>query len=153
MFEQNDSSILDQIDRKWTVAPLSTFYGNIWVGFRPNTKKRFAFISKKWFSFILKPRERVFCKSTSQILNIPHPEHPTPETSHIPNIRTLNSQHSQHPTSGTSHIPNIPHPEHPASRTSHIPNISHLDNPKSPAFHIPNIPTSRTSHMLNMSLP
>ena len=138
MFEQSDSSILDQIDRKWTVAPLSTFYGNIWVGFRPDTKKRFAFISKKWFSFILKPRERVFCKSTSHILNIPHPEHPTPETSHIQNIPHPEHPHLEQPTFPTSHIRNNSHPEYPTSPTS-----PRLEHPTCSICHFPSIPHSQ----------
>ena len=38
MFEKCDSSI----DRKWTVAPFSNFYGKIWVGFCVNPGKCFV---------------------------------------------------------------------------------------------------------------
>ena len=57
-----------------------------------------------------------FCKSTSHIpANIPHPEHSTSRTSHIPN-----NPHHKHPTSPTTHIPNIPYHQHSTSWTPHI---------------------------------
>ena len=71
-------------------------------------------------------RKLAFCKSTS---HIPHPKHPTSQTSRIPNIT-----HLEHPTSQTSHISNIPHPKHPIYRTSNIPNIPHPQHPASPTM-------------------
>ena len=64
--------------------------------------------------------------TSQQTSHIPHPEHSTFRTSHIPNI-----PHPQHLTSPASHIPNIPYPQHSTSPTSHIPNISHPEHPTS----------------------
>ena len=44
------NKMFHQIDRKWMVAPFTSFYGKIWVGFCLHTGKRFL------RSFILKPR-------------------------------------------------------------------------------------------------
>ena len=37
------SNKIHEIDRKWTVAPFSNFYGIIWVVFYLNTEKCFVF--------------------------------------------------------------------------------------------------------------
>ena len=78
---------------------------------------------------------RAFCKATSH----------TPATITHPAFRNLISQtsHSQHPTFQTSHIPNIPHPQHPTFRISHIPNIPHHEHSTLRTSHNLNIPHSQ----------
>ena len=118
-----NESLKNKLEEKSQVISYSTKKLSVYKVLK--RKRRTSLIKKLW----------AFCKSTCHIAaNIPHPEHPSCQTSHIPNI-----PHPEHPTSQTYHIPNIPHPEHP---TSHISNIPHLQHP-----------TSRTSHISNITHP
>ena len=86
------------------------------------------------------------------IPNIPHLEHPTTPTSHIPQYLTsqtphiLNLAYPQHRTSPMSLILKMPHL---TSQTSYIPNIPHSQQAIYRKCHIPNMTHPKKSHISN----
>lgn len=127
-------------------------------------KKKKSFL--KWHFINQHPLSR----QKSNFSNIPHHEHPTTQTSHIPKILPTkhstfqkfylpNILHSKQPTSQTSHTSkNFSHPKYPILLTSYIANIPHPKHPTSwtsnvniPKFKNPYPDIPRTGHLASQT--